>query len=140
MARQRRRNPGVGGTLVLDADGVTKAAANDPRVQAFLTSARRRDARVVVSAITLAEVLRGGRRDAEVHRVLNRVTHVPVSTTLARTAGGLLGSTGISDATVDAVVAATALAEPRPVLVLTSDPDDLGRLTAGHPSIAVQKI
>ena len=140
MARQRRRNPGVGGTLALDADGVTKAAANDPRVQAFLTSARRRDARVVVSAITLAEVLRGGKRDAAVHRVLNRVSHVPVSTDLARSAGGLLGSTGISDATIDAVVAATALAEALPVILLTSDPADLDRLTAGHPSISVQKI
>ncbi len=140
MASQRRRNPGVGGTLVLDADGITKAAANDPHVQAFLATARKRDARVVVSAITLAEVLRGGRRDADVYRVLNRVTHVPVSSALARTAGGLLGSTGISDATVDAVVAATALAEPTPVVLLTSDLHDLCRLTAGHPSIAVQKI
>jgi predicted nucleic acid-binding protein len=140
MARQRRRNPGVGGTLVLDADGVTKAAVNDLRVQAFLRSARGRDARVVVSAITLAEVLRGARRDAAVDRVLNRVTHVPVSSELARTAGRLLGSTDVRDATVDAVVAATALAEPLPVILLTSDPAALGRLVAGHPSISVQKI
>ena len=140
MARQRRRYPGIGGTLLLDADGVTKAASNDRRVQAFLATARRRDARVVVSTITFAEVLRGGRRDADVHRVLNRVIHVPVTTTLARTAGELLGSTGIADAPVDAVVAATALAESAPVVLLTSDPDDLGRLTAGHPSITVQKI
>jgi len=73
MARQRRHGPPVGGTLVLDADGVTKAAANDRRVQAFLTVARKRDARVVVSTITLAEVLRGGRHDADIHRVLNRL-------------------------------------------------------------------
>jgi predicted nucleic acid-binding protein len=119
---------------------VTKAAANDPRVQAFLTSARRRDARVVVSAITLAEVLRGGKRDAAVHRVVNRVARIPVSAELARAAGELLGSTGMNDATVDAVVAATALAEPLPVILLTSVPGDLGRLTAGHPSISVQKI
>jgi predicted nucleic acid-binding protein len=140
MARQRRPKPAVGGTLVLDADGVTKAAANDVRVQAFVTAARRRDARVVISTITLTEALRGGARDADVHRVVNRVTHVPVTTTLARTAGELLGSTGISNATVDAVVAATALAQQGPVVLLTSDPDDLGRLTAGHPSIAVQKV
>lgn len=140
MARQRRRNPQVGGTLILDADGVTKAATNDRRVQAFLTTARRRDARVVVSVITLAEVLRGGQRDADIHRVLNRVSHIPVTTVLARSAGELLGSTSIANATVDAVVAATALAEPGPVVVLTSDPDDLGRLTMGHPSITVQKI
>ncbi|GAC1603393.1 MAG: hypothetical protein NVS3B21_31960 [Acidimicrobiales bacterium] len=140
MARRRRPKPEVGGTLFLDAEGVVKAATNDPRVQAFLTSAQRRDARVVVSAITLAEVLRGGRRDAAVHRILNRVSHVPVTDDLARAAGILLGSANLSDSTVDAVVAATALAEFGPVLLLTSDPDDLGRLTRGHPSVAVQKI
>lgn len=140
MARQRRRDPPVGGTLLLDADGVTKAAANDRRVQAFLTVARKRDARVVVSTITLAEVLRGGRRDADIHRVLNRLSHIPVTTVLARSAGELLGATGIPNATVDAVVAATALAEPGPVVLLTSDPGDLGRLTGGNPSVAVHKI
>lgn len=140
MARRRRSKPEVGGTLVLDADGVIKAATNDPRVQAFLTSARRRDARVVVSAITLAEVLRGGRRDAAVHRILNRVSHVPVTTELARAAGVLLGSAKLADATVDAAVAATALAEAGPVVILTSDPDDLGLLTRGHSTVTVHKI
>lgn len=140
MARQRRRPPAVGGTLVLDADGVTKAAANDPRVQAFLTSARNRDARVVVSAITLADVVRGGRRDVSVHRVLSRVSQVPVTTAIARTAGELLGATRLDDATIDAVVAATAMSEPRPVVILTSDPDDLGRLTSTDRSIAVRKV
>lgn len=140
MARQRRSKPAVGGTVVLDADAVTKAASNDRRVQAFLTSARKRDARVVVSTITLAEVLRGGRRDASAHRVLNRITHIPVTADLGRAAGGLLGSAKVADATVDAIVAATALAEPGPVVVLTSDPDDLTRLTAGHDSVAVHRI
>lgn len=140
MARQRHRRRQLGGTLVLDADGVTKAAANDGRVQAFLTVARNRDARVIVSAITLAEVLRGGSRDTEIHRVLNRVTRTPVTPELARSAGELLGSSGVADATVDAVVAATAVAEPGSVIVLTSDPKDLRRLTAGHPMIAVHKI
>ncbi|GAC1606071.1 MAG: hypothetical protein NVS3B21_35770 [Acidimicrobiales bacterium] len=140
MAGRPRSKPEVGGTLVLDAEGVVKASTNDPCVQAFLTSARQRDARVVVSAITLAEVLRGGRRDAAIHRILNRVSHVAVSAELARAAGILLGAANLGDATVDAVVSATALAESGPVLILTSDPDDLGRLTRGHPSVAVQEI
>lgn len=140
MARQRRHDPQVGGTLVLDADAVTKAAANDRLVQAFLTVACKRDARVVMSAITITEALGGGRHDADIHRVLSRVSHIPVTTVLARSAGELLVATGIPNATVDAVVAATALAEPGPVVLLTSSPDDLGRLTKGHPSIAVHKI
>jgi hypothetical protein len=42
--------------------------------------------------MTLTEVLRGGPRDAAVHRVLFRITVVPVSPELGRHAGELLGS------------------------------------------------
>ncbi|GAA2669671.1 hypothetical protein Apa02nite_016540 [Actinoplanes palleronii] len=85
---------------------------------------------MVVSAITLTEVLRGGPRDASVHRVLSRVVVLPVSQELGRRAGELLGAVGLSGHryAIDAVVAATALELPRPVLLLTSDPDDLTRL------------
>lgn len=139
MARRRRR-PTVGGTVVLDADGVSKAAEADQRVQAFLTSARNRDARVVVSAATLAEVLRGDPRDASVHRVLGRVTKLPVSPELGQRAGELLGSTGLAEATVDALVAATALDQLGPVLILTSDPEDLRILTASRRDVSVQSV
>jgi predicted nucleic acid-binding protein len=85
---------------------------------------------VVVSAITLTEVLRGGPRDASVHRVLSRIVVLPVSPELGRRAGELLGETGLTGnrCAIDAVVAATALGLPRPVVLLTSDPDDLARL------------
>lgn len=126
--------------MVLDADGVSKAARADKRVHAFLASARDRDARVVVSAATLVEVLRGGRRDAPVHRVLARIATLPVSPELGRRAGGLIGSTGLSDAAIDALVAATALVQPGPVLVLTSDPKDLRLLTASRSDVSVQRV
>jgi predicted nucleic acid-binding protein len=119
-----------GGTLVLDSEGVSKLAAKDVFVRARLEGAVRRGARVVVSAVTLTEVMRGGARDAQVHRLLTRVATIPVSAALGRAAGELLGRTGMSGhrCAVDAIVAATALTMPRPVAVLTSDPDDLGRL------------
>ncbi|CAM3551224.1 type II toxin-antitoxin system VapC family toxin [Kibdelosporangium persicum] len=118
------------GTLVLDCEGLSKLAAGDSRVRAYLETARVRGARVVVSAITLAEVLRGGARDAAVHRVLSRIVTVPVTTELGRAAGALLGATGLSGhrCAVDSVVAATALVMARPVVLLTSDPGDLNRL------------
>jgi predicted nucleic acid-binding protein len=83
-----------------------------------------------VSAITLTEVLRGVARDAAVHRVLARLTVLPVTPEVARTAGELLGATGMSghSCAIDAVVAATALQQARPVVLFTSDPDDLSRL------------
>lgn len=119
-----------GGTLVLDSEGLSKLAAGEERTRASLETARERGARVVVSAITLAEVLRGSPRDAAVHRVLSRITVVPVSREIGRRAGELLGTTGLSGhrCAIDAVVAATALETARPTLLLTSDPDDLSKL------------
>jgi predicted nucleic acid-binding protein len=115
---------------VLDSVGLVKLSSGDDKARAFLASARERGARVIVSAITLTEVLRGGPRDAPVHRVLSRVVVQPVSPELGRLAGELLGASGLSGhrCAMDAVVAATALTLPRPVVLLTSDPDDLGTL------------
>jgi predicted nucleic acid-binding protein len=121
----------AGGTLVLDSEGLAKLAAGDARARGYLDSARARGARVAVSAITLTEVLRGGPRDAGVHRVLSRITVVPVTAGIGRRAGELLGMTGLSGhrCAIDAVAAATALGCERPVVLLTSDPGDLSRLT-----------
>jgi len=121
-------------------NGVSKAAAADRLVHAMLISARHRDARVVVSAVTLAEVLRGTPRDAATHRVLTRVAELPVTPEIGRAAGALLGSTRLSGATVDAVVAATALCQPGPVLLVTSDPSDMTNLTASRSDIAVAAV
>ncbi|ONI85235.1 PIN domain-containing protein [Actinosynnema sp. ALI-1.44] len=124
------RGVAAGGTLVLDGEGLSKLAQGDSRVRAFLDVARERRAHVVVSAITLTEVLRGKPRDAAVHRALSRVRTLPVSPELGRAAGELLGATGLSGhrCAIDSVVAATALSSARPVVVLTSDPDDMSRL------------
>jgi predicted nucleic acid-binding protein len=120
----------VAGTLILDCEGLSKLAAGDGRARAYLESARERGARVVASAITLAETLRGSSRDVAVHRVLSRIIVVPVTAEIARQAGDLLGASGLSGhrCAIDAVVAATALLTERPAVLLTSDPDDLSRL------------
>jgi hypothetical protein len=54
-------------------------------------------------------------------------------------AGRLLGETGRAD-TIDALVATTAIRLWRPVTILTSDPDDLRALSAGHPAVNVVAI
>lgn len=126
--------------LVLDSEGLTKLAGGNPRVRAFVAAAWDSQASVVVSAITLTEVLRGGARDAAVHRVLARTIVQPVTPAIARNAGELLGATGLGGhrCAIDAVVAATTLALPRPVTLLTSDPDDLSRLVE-EPSRAKEE-
>lgn len=125
-----RRPVAAAGTLVLDSEGLSKLASGDGRVRGYYESARARGALAAVSAITLTEVLRGDPRDAAVHRVLSRILVHPVSSEIARTAGELLGAAGLSGhrCAIDAVVAATALRVVRPVVVLTSDPDDLNKL------------
>jgi predicted nucleic acid-binding protein len=137
----RRRIAG-GGTLVLDSEGLAKLAAGDARVHARLDIARSRGARVAASAITLTEVLRGGPRDAPVHQVLSKITVVPVTAGLARRAGELLGGAGLTGhrCAIDAVVAVTALDQARPVVLLTSDPDDLNRLVEEPARPKAQRI
>jgi predicted nucleic acid-binding protein len=124
------RRVAVGGSLILDSEGLSKLAAGDKLARGYLETAIARRARVAVSAITLTEVLRGDKRDAAVHRVLSRITIVPVTPEIARRAGELLGATGLSGhrCAIDAVVAATALVMERPAVLLTSDLDDLSRL------------
>jgi len=122
--------------------GLFKLAVGDARARGYFDSARERGAQVAVSAITLTEALRGGPRDAAVHRVLSRITVVPVTAAIARRAGELLGATGLSGhrCAIDAVVAVTALEMGRPVVLLTSDPDDLTKLAEEPGRPKAQRI
>lgn len=123
--------PRIGGALVLDAEGIVKLATGDRATRQRFEAARDRRGLVVTAASTLAEVLRGGPRDAALHRVLNRITVVPIDKPHGRIAGELLGRTGLSGhrCALVALLAAVASAQPRPVVMLTSDPDDLAQLT-----------
>jgi predicted nucleic acid-binding protein len=128
-------------TFVLDSEGVSKLAADHPDLVSYVTNARKRQAGVVASAATLTEVLRGARRDAAVHRVLERVDIVPLTRELGRRAGELLGTSGLpATAAIDAMVAATAINQTRPVVILTSDPRDLAALVEGESGIGVLPV
>lgn len=117
--------------MVLDAEGLVKLSIGHPRAMSRAKMAYARDAAIVTAATTLTEVLRGGPRDAPIHQILHKVTVIPVDADRARAAGELLGRTGLSGhrCALDAVLATVALAQERPVVVLTSDPDDMTRLT-----------
>jgi hypothetical protein len=125
-----RRDP-LGGTLILDAQGLVKLAAGHQLTRMLVRRTRDRDGVVITAASTLAEVLRGGPRDAPIYRVLTRVKVVPINLGFGRVAGELLGRTGMSGnrCAMDALLAAVALSQPRPAVLLTSDPDDLAKLT-----------
>lgn len=108
-----------------------KLASGHPLAVSLAQDTYRAQAEIVTSASTLAEVLRGGPKDAPVHRVLGRVTIVPIEEEQGRSAGELLGRTGLSGhrCAHDALLATVALAQPRPVILLTSDTEDMRRLT-----------
>ena len=142
MARRRQLRQLAGevpDAVLLDSEGLSAGAQGDARVRAELTVAEQLGARVHVSSVTLAEVIRGQRRDARVHSLLSAVEKVPVTPELGRTAGELLGRTGRDD-TVDAVVAVTAQSVGRLVRLLTGDPADLRALTADMPGVTVVPI
>lgn len=128
MARLRG---GLGGTLVLDAEGLVKLSKGDPRALSRAKHARIRNAEVVTAATTLTEAMRGGPRDASLHRVLHKIKVISIGPEQARAAGILLGRTGLSGnrCALDALLATIALAQPRPVVLLTSDLDDMAKLT-----------
>lgn len=127
----RLRTGIAGGTLVLDADGLTKLALQDRAAQRRFAAAQAHRSKIVTAASTLTEVLRGSPKDAAVHRLLKLVTVIPISYELGRAAGELLGRSKLSGhrCALDALLAVVALTQPRPVVLLTSDPRDLGTLT-----------
>jgi predicted nucleic acid-binding protein len=143
VARSKRRRepetPHPATALVLDSEGLSRAAAGDVRAVAWLARARELRLPLVVNAVTLTETIRGGGRDARVHLLTRNARVDAVDANRAAEAGRLLGATGRDD-TVDALVAATAIRLDRPVTVLTSDPADLRALTDGHPQIRVVAI
>jgi predicted nucleic acid-binding protein len=137
VARRRGANPlTLPDAVVLDAEGLSAAAAGSPRARAELDLAERLGAKVFVSTVTLTETLRGGRRDASVHRLLKGVVQQPVTSELGRAAGELLGRTRRDD-TVDAIVAVTASEVGRKARILTSDPGDLRALTADMDGVTI---
>ena len=117
--------------MVLDAQGLSKLAAGDPAVRSLVRRAQEHGGIIVTAASTVAEVLRGGPQDAPVHQALRHVNVAAISGEVGRKAGELLGAKGMSghDHTVDALLAAIALAQSRPAFMVTGDPDGMARLT-----------
>lgn len=126
-------------SILLDAEALAALAAGDRSMQVWATVARRTDSVLYASTATLAEVTDGTSRDVGVRRVAKALRLQPVTEGIGYRAGTLragavAGRRKPRDLTIDAIVAATALALPAPVVVLTSDPDDLGRLLADSPA------
>lgn len=125
--------------LTLDSGAMSALSDGHPRLRADLTVLQRRGLEAVIPAPVVAECVTGhGPRDANVNRVLDRLTVVPVDEPIARRAGRLRYDARRPDATVDALVVATAEIVGGG-LVFTGDPADLGQL-AGPTSVSVVAV
>ncbi|MFJ8600407.1 DNA-binding protein [Streptomyces shenzhenensis] len=133
-----KRSPAApGGTLVLDSGGLAKAVLRDRTVTAWLALARADDLRVITSAATLVEVVHPRVNRPALEWTLSRLVVESVTEPIARHAAALLANAGLHGHkyAVDAILSATALVAPRPVTVLTSDPEDLTALCGTRATV-----
>ncbi|MBC3843011.1 DNA-binding protein [Streptacidiphilus sp. 4-A2] len=131
MARRKLTHEG---TLVLDSEGLSKLVDDHEPVVALVAEARRRGMEVVISALTIIEAAHGRIDRARLAWVLSGLRIVHIGDEEAKAASALLVSAGLHGHkyAIDAVVAEMALRQQRPVVVLTSDVDDMAKLCAGR--------
>lgn len=140
MARRRQAQDPPALRLILDSGAVIALSRRDDRARAALAAAWEVGAEASIPAVVVAETVRGsGPRDAPVNRVIAAVGDVGVTDeATGRVAGALLGATG-SDATIDALVVADAV-ERGGGVILTGDPEDLGRLAEGYSEVVIEAL
>lgn len=147
MAARNRRtpraaspNPKAAARLILDSGAIIALARNDGKVRALVSAAVRAGARVMVPAVVVAETFRGrGPRDARVNRALTAAdSYLSTDDSAARTAGSLLG-TARSSETLDALVVAAAI-HAGGGRIITTDPRDLKRLSAGRTDVVIHAV
>lgn len=139
MAGTRREERQTPQRLILDSGAVIALARRDARARAFLARALELGALVEIPVVVVAETIRGGPRDAPVHKLLKAVGSVPEAREIhGRTAGRLLGAAR-SAHTVDALVVAHAI-EAGGAHILTGDREDLERLAVSHPEVRIHPL
>jgi predicted nucleic acid-binding protein len=125
-----RRKLSHEGTLVLDSEGLSKLLADDETVVALVAEARSRGMEAVICALTVIEAVHARTNKARLSWLLSGLRVIPVGDEEARAASALLVGTGLHGHkyAIDAAVAEAALRQQRPVVMLTSDIDDMTKL------------
>ncbi|MGQ3553628.1 DNA-binding protein [Streptomyces rochei] len=127
------------GTLLLDSGGLSKLYRKDRTVVALVQAASKEGVRVATSAMTTLEADYERIHPARITWVLSRIDVHDVTKEITDRAAVLLRTHHLHGHkyAIDAALAAARKA-PRPVTVLTSDPEDLTLLCG--PSVEVVKV
>ena len=130
---------------VLDSGGLTGLVGGSQRAREWLRWVLENDGAICVPTPILVESTTGdGPRDAEVNRILGvleraaKVLQAPDEATARR--AGQLRYRAKTDDGIDALVAAAAVGDGSPAVVLTSDPHDLERLLQHHRQVNVRAV
>jgi hypothetical protein len=125
-----RRKLSHEGTLVLDCEGLSKFVGDHEPAVAFIAEARKRGMEVVISALTIVEAVHQRTDKARLAWVLSGMRVVPIGDEEAKAASAMLIGAGLHGHkyAIDATVAEMALRQRRPVVMLTSDIDDMAKL------------
>lgn len=120
----------MGGSLVLDSQGLSRYLDQDRAVLNLVRSALERGADRVISAVTLIEAQRPGLKRPRRDDVLSQLNVRPLTVSWAKEATQLLEHVSLAGHShaLDAMVAVTALHQVPPVVMLTSDVDDMAVL------------
>ncbi|WP_327343312.1 DNA-binding protein [Streptomyces europaeiscabiei] len=117
-------------TVVLDSQGLSAWIAQDRKILAMFQVFHAVGADFVIGANTIVEVSHGRVNMPRPRRALSRVKVEPVTEDAAKASAELLEAAGPHGHkyAIDATVAEVALRQPGPVVMLTSDVDDMARL------------
>lgn len=127
MARRKLSHEG---TLVLDCEGLSKFVADEEPVVALVAEGRKRGMEVIISALTIIETVHRRTDKARLAWLLSGMRIVPIGDEDAKAASVMLINAGLHGHkyAIDAAVAEMALRQRRPVVMLTSDIDDMTKL------------
>lgn len=148
MSRKRRSKGQAEAALprcVLDSGGLTALLGGSHVAKEWLRWVVEHDGNIVLPTPILVECTTGdSARDAEVNRVLGvlerseAALEAPDEQTARR--AGHLRFAARSDDGIDALVAAAAVGDGSPAIVLTSDPGDLEALLATSRHVHVRRV
>ncbi|OWA16531.1 DNA-binding protein [Streptomyces sp. CS159] len=124
-------------TVVLDSEGLSAWIAQDRKFLAMLQVFHDTGADLVIGANTIVEVSHSRTNIPRLNWVLSRLKVEPVTEQAAKAAAELLKGAGLQGHkyAIDATVAELALRQPKPVVLLTSDSDDLAKLCGNQVRI-----